>query len=77
MTHRVQGLAKEVPGSLQLCAAIALHELAEVGPPDVPHMGPLEERDAPLVHLEGLLPVLVLLQTVSKACQREVSQMEV
>lgn len=43
-------------------AYISLHELGEVGVPDVADIGPLEKRDTSLVRPEGLLKVVILLQ---------------
>jgi len=45
-----------------------LHKLLEVRTPDVPHVWVLEQRDTPLVHLEALLPELVLLETARATC---------
>lgn len=47
----IQRLLEEVPRSLQLAPAVTGDELAEVGVPDVRHVGPAEERDASLVGL--------------------------
>mmetsp|Transcript_8812 Transcript_8812/g.18856 ORF Transcript_8812/g.18856 Transcript_8812/m.18856 type:complete len:284 (-) Transcript_8812:727-1578(-) len=57
-----QCVLKQVTRSLQLGALVALHKLLEVGLPDVAHMGVLEHGHAALIHLERVLPVLVLLQ---------------
>ena len=56
-----EGLLEEVTGALQLIAAVALHKLLQVGQPDVAHVRVLEHGHALLIHLEGLLPELVLL----------------
>ncbi len=58
-----EGLLEEVAGALKFGAAIALHELLQVGQPNVAHMWVFEERHTPLIHPERLLPVLVLLCT--------------
>ena len=63
--HLAKGLLEEVSSALQLVAAVALHKLLQVGQPDVAHMRVLEHRHTLLVHLEGLLPELVLLQQPS------------
>ena len=59
--YRFNSLSEEIPGTLQLGALVALDEMGQVGLPQVAHVRPLENGKASLVHLEGLLPELVLL----------------
>mmetsp|Transcript_10728 Transcript_10728/g.26437 ORF Transcript_10728/g.26437 Transcript_10728/m.26437 type:complete len:340 (-) Transcript_10728:841-1860(-) len=55
-------MLKQVARALQLAPAVPLHKVLQVRGPDVAHMRELEQRHAALVHLERLLPELVLLQ---------------
>ena len=53
----IQGLLKQVSGSLQLLAPIAVYELGEIGVPDVIHVGPSKESDATLICLKNTTPI--------------------
>lgn len=48
----IQGLFKEISGSLQLLSPITVNELCKVGVPNVIHIGPPEESDATLIGLK-------------------------
>ena len=58
----VQTLFKKVACPLEFGAAISRQELGQIGVPDIVDVGPLEQRDALLVGLEGLLKVVVFLE---------------
>lgn len=70
-TNLAQGVAEEVPGALQLAAAVARHKLGQVRGPDVLGVRVLEERHAPLVRLEGVLEVLVLLRDTGRVGEKQ------
>ena len=58
----VTDLLEEIARTLELGPAEARDEFVEVDEPDLQHVGVLEDVDALLVGLEGVLKVLVLLE---------------
>lgn len=49
----IQGLFKQISGSLQLLSPVTVNELCEVSVPNVIHIGPPEESDATFIGLKN------------------------